>query len=291
MPEFSIIVPCYNGAKFLPAALESVLAQAGDADIEIIVVDDGSRDGSADVAAGYPGVTVLRQANAGVSVARNLGIERAAGRFLIFLDSDDALRPGMLAAARRAIAGDQGIDVLHGVADVVDADAREVLGEYGGRDLSGDAFHSLLRSNDGPPNTFVVRREAVVRAGAFDPRLRACEDWDLWLRIAANGARFALVPQLRAVYRVTPGSLSKNVEYMWRGGRIVMHRTRCLRPGCALCRQARAEGLAGLALSMRPLLRDIVKSPGGVAQAVRLLLRNPSLLGWQLYWQARRSFG
>ena len=291
MPEFSIVIPCYNGAKFLPMALDSVLSQEGGAEVEVIVVDDGSRDGSAEVAAGYPGVTVLRQANAGVSVARNLGIERASGRFLVFLDADDALRPGMLAAAQRAIAQEPDIDVFHGVADVVDADARQVIGEYGGRDLSDDAFHSLLRSNDGPPNTFVVRREAVVRAGAFDARLRACEDWDLWLLIAANGARFRLVPQLRAVYRVTPGSLSKNVEYMWRGGRIVMRRTRCLRPGCALCRKARAEGLAGLALSMRPLLRDIVKSPGGVARASKLLLRNPSLLGWQLYWQARRSFG
>ena len=88
----------------------------------------------------------------------------------------------MLAAAARGFADGDGIAVVHGYADVVDEGGETIIGESGGQDLSGDAFHSLLRSSFGPPVTFVVRREALMQVGFFDVSLRSCEDWDLWLR-------------------------------------------------------------------------------------------------------------
>jgi glycosyltransferase involved in cell wall biosynthesis len=291
MPEFSVVIPCYNQARFLPAAIESVLAQRTQADVEIIAVDDGSPDDSAEIASRYDGVTVIRQANAGLCGARNTGIAHASGRYLLFLDSDDFLRPGMLAEAARAFAEDEAIDVVHGLADVVDEGGQQVLGEFGGADLSADPFHRLLQCNIGPPNTFVVRREALQRVGVFDVSLRSCEDWDLWLRLAAAGARFRFAGQMRSAYRVVPGSMSKHVEPMWRNGRRVLRRSHCDEPGCPHCRAARSTGMGGLALSMRPLFRDLVKGPGGPAKASRILLRNPSLLGWQVYWQMRSSLG
>ncbi|MDM0043230.1 glycosyltransferase [Variovorax dokdonensis] len=291
MPEFSIIIPCYNQARFLPTALESALAQRADVDVEIIAVDDGSPDDSAEIASRYEGVTVIRQANAGLCGARNTGIAHASGTYLLFLDSDDALRPGMLAAAARAFEQDPSADVVHGLADVVDEEGKAVVGEFGGADLSVDPFHRLLRSNIGPPNTFVVRRETLQRVGVFDVSLRSCEDWDLWLRMAAAGARFRFASEMRSVYRVVAGSMSKNVEPMWRNGRRVLLRSHCLRPACPDCGHARSAGMGGLALSMRPLFRDLVRSPGGPKKALGILLRNPSLLGWQLYWQMRSSLG
>ena len=290
MPQFSVIVPCYKQAHLLPKAIESVLAQAEDVELELIVVDDGSPDDASEVAARYPGVIVIRQDNAGLCAARNRGILRSTGRYLLFLDSDDYLRPGMLAAAARAFAAEPEAAVVHGLAEVIDENDRQVLAEFGGSDLSGDAFHTLLRNNVGPPNTFVVRRDVLARVGLFDVSLRSCEDWDMWLRIAAAGGKFRLARDMRSVYRVVAGSMSKNVETMWRSGSDVVQKNSRLHPGCSTCRDTRRASLGGFAQGMRPLLRDVVRSPGGPRRAAGILLRNPRLMGWQLLWQLRRTF-
>lgn len=290
MPQFSVVIPCYKQAHLLPKAIESVLAQAQDVEVEVIVVDDGSPDGAAEVAARYPGVVVIRQANAGLCAARNRGILRSTGQYLLFLDSDDYLRPGMLAAAARAFASNAEVAVVHGLADVIDDKDERVIAEYGGRDLSSDAFHALLKYNIGPPNTFVVRRDVLAKAGLFDVTLRSCEDWDMWLRIAAVGGQFRLARDMRSVYRVVPGSMSKNVETMWRSGSAVVRKNGRLHPNCRTCRDTRKASLAGFALGMRPLLRDLVRSPGGVSKAAGILLRNPRLMAWQMFWQLRRTF-
>ena len=294
MPEFSVVIPCYKQAHLLPKAIESVLEQARDVDLELIVVDDGSPDDAAEVAGGYasryPGVTVIRQANAGLCAARNRGILRSTGRFLLFLDADDYLRPGMLAAAARAFADDSEVAVVHGFADVVDEGGEQVMAEFGGTDLGTDPFHTLLSYNIGPPNTFVVRREVLSQVGLFDVSLRSCEDWDLWLRIAAVGGRFHLARDMRSVYRMVPGSMSKNVETMWRSASTVVRNGARLHAGCGVCRTTRKASLAGFALGMRPLLRDLVHSPGGASRATGILLRNPRLMAWQAYWQIRRTF-
>src|SRR5262245_20604446 len=94
-PLVSVIIPCYNHAHYLGEAIESVLAQTVQ-DFEIIVVDDGSTDSTADVAARYPRVRYVRQNNQGLSAARNTGIKHGLGRFLVFLDADDLLLPGAL---------------------------------------------------------------------------------------------------------------------------------------------------------------------------------------------------
>ena len=282
MPEFSVIIPCYKQAHLLPKAIEAALAQARDVDLEVIVVDDGSPDNASEVASRYEGVIVIRQANAGLCAARNRGILRSSGRYLLFLDSDDFLRPGMLAAAARAFAQSPDLDVVHGYADVVDEGGDTVISEFGGRDLSVDALHTLLRSCIGPPNTFVIRREILSQVGLFDVSLRSCEDWDLWLRIAAGGGKFGLARDMRSVYRIVPGSMSRNVEVMWRAGSRVIGRNAPAHADCRACREARRAGFAGFSLTMRPLLRDVVRSPGGKLRAAGILLRNPVLLVRQL---------
>src|SRR5262245_39908172 len=93
MPNVSVVIPSYNSAAYLPAAIDSVLAQTA-RDLEVIVVDDGSTDDTPDVVARYgPPVRGIRQANAGVAAARNRGIAEARGRYIAFLDADDTWEP------------------------------------------------------------------------------------------------------------------------------------------------------------------------------------------------------
>src|SRR5829696_2931566 len=96
-PLVSVVVPCYNQARFLGEAIESVLAQSHPL-FEVVVVDDGSTDDTSEVAARYPGVRLVRQENRGLSGARNAGLARSRGEYVVFLDADDRLLPGALEA-------------------------------------------------------------------------------------------------------------------------------------------------------------------------------------------------
>jgi len=102
LPIVSVIIPCYNHGQFLGDAITSAQRQQGVA-CEIIVVDDGSTDDTGRVAAGFPGVRYVRQRNAGLSAARNTGLVAATGPYLVFLDADDRLLPGALAAGVSAL--------------------------------------------------------------------------------------------------------------------------------------------------------------------------------------------
>jgi hypothetical protein len=96
-----------------------------------------------------------------------------------------------------------------------------------------------------------------------DLALRSYEDWDLWLRVAAAGGKFWLAPDMRSAYRVVAGSMSKNVETMWRTGSTVLRKHARLHPGCGTCREARDGGLSWLSLFLRPSLRNLVRTLGG----------------------------
>jgi glycosyltransferase involved in cell wall biosynthesis len=106
--KISVVIPCHNAAKFVASAVRSVLEQTG-FDLEVIVVDDGSTDGSAEVVEqAFPSVVVLRQRNQGVAVARNTGIARATHDWLAFLDADDIWLPGKLSAQWKRLASEPG---------------------------------------------------------------------------------------------------------------------------------------------------------------------------------------
>lgn len=197
-PLVSIIMPCYNGEEFLAEAIGSVLGQTFQ-DFELIVVDDGSTDGSAGILAGYGDrVRVIRQANGGVSAARNVGIEAAHGEFIAFLDSDDYWEPEFLdemvkgmADARTAIAycGWQNVGVGEGK-PFVPPNYEEP-----------DKMDHLLRfASLWPIHAILIRRSLMPEGAPFNPEYPACEDYDLWLRIASFH-RIHLVPKVLAFYR------------------------------------------------------------------------------------------
>lgn len=197
-PVVSVVMPCYNGEAFLAAAVESVLGQTF-RDFELIVIDDGSTDRSADILAGYgERIRVIRQRNRGVSAARNAGIEAARGDFIAFLDSDDWWEPDFLDQMVKAMDDPRTAIAYCGWQNVGVGEGKP----YVPPDYEGpDKMHHLLRfASLWPIHAILIRRSLMPPGVPFNPAYPACEDYDLWLRIASFH-RIQLVPRVLAYYR------------------------------------------------------------------------------------------
>jgi len=182
MPFFSVIIPTYNRRERLRAAVDSVLAQTF-RDFELIVVDDGSTDGTEGLLEGYgSSLRALRQANRGVSAARNAGISIASSPHIALLDSDDLWLPGKLEMQAAYIRDHPGI-LIHQCEETWIRNGRRV--NPGRRHIKpeGMIFPQSLDLCLISPSSVVIRRDLLERTGLFDEALPACEDYDLWLRI------------------------------------------------------------------------------------------------------------
>lgn len=239
----SIIIPCYRQACFLPDAIDSVLQQTY-GPVEIIVVNDGSPDDTAVVAARYAGrIKYVEQPNGGVCTARNQGVQLATGEFLLFLDADDYLAGDMLEKMVECLKAQPQPDVIYGDCRLVDIDRRE-LSLCPAQPLPEDSFHALLERNLAPMHCVLMRRAAAIRAGLFDGRWGGFwEDRDLYLRLAWNGARFAMASGAVAMYRLYPTSRSNNMRRLVSGGRAVITENASRHPNCDRCRDAQRQGL------------------------------------------------
>ncbi len=183
--DVSVLIPTHNRAHTLGRALDSVLAQTLPA-AEIIVVDDGSADGTADLLARrYPAVRCLRQSNHGVSHARNRAIEAAGGEWLALLDSDDAWLPGKLARQGAALHDDPGKRLCHSD-EIWVRNGRRVNPGARHAKAGGWIFRDCLPLCAISPSSALIHRSVFDAVGSFDETLPACEDYDLWLRIAAR---------------------------------------------------------------------------------------------------------
>ena len=185
----SAIVPVYNGERYLGMAIESALAQT-EPPSEIIVVDDGSTDGSAAVAKGYgPPVHCLSAPHAGLSAALNHGISHARGAFLAFLDADDLWIAVKLARQLDALAADPGVDAVFGhVEQFVSADVEE---------SARPALPDAVRMAPGYlTGTLLIRSAAFHRVGPFDPRWQIGNFIDWYLRAQEAGLRSAMLPEV-----------------------------------------------------------------------------------------------
>jgi hypothetical protein len=185
--RIGVVTPAFNAATCLGAAIRSVLAQ-GHADWRMVVVDDGSADGTAAAAAEFsdPRLWLIRQANAGVSAARNRGVGTLAADAYLFLDADDRLAADALAMLAAALE-------RHSEAVAAVGSYRFIAGTGPAwrtrPPLGGDLLQALLLRNRFVNGGHVlVRAEAVLAAGGFDTGLRYGEDWEFWVRIALQGA-------------------------------------------------------------------------------------------------------
>jgi glycosyltransferase involved in cell wall biosynthesis len=186
----SVVIPTYNRAPFIAETIASVLAQTH-REVEIIVVDDGSTDNTAEVVARFgERVRYVWQQNSERSVTRNHGLELSRGEFVSFLDSDDCWLPEALDELAGALNAEPAAGLAAAGCAIVREDGQVLDLFYPGGGVEGilpDGFRELLRTNlIGSPSAVLLRRSALDKAGRFDEdrRLLGVEDWELWARIA-----------------------------------------------------------------------------------------------------------
>ena len=201
-PTVSIVIPAYNADRYLAEAIESVLAQVYP-DLELIVIDDGSTDGTASVLEEYAGrLRFERQANSGQAAALNRGWEMARGAILGYLSADDVLYPGAVTAAVAALGDDQPTVMVYPDFDLIGPDSL-VIRRVRAKERSLEQMLRRFECLPGPGAFF--RRTALERAGGWDPRLSQLPDLEFWLRLALVGP-FRRIPRRLAAFRVHPGS-------------------------------------------------------------------------------------
>ncbi len=213
-PRVSVVVPCYNAERFLPAALDSALGQEG-VPVEVLVADDGSTDGTPSVLARYADrVRVFRQDHRGPSAARNACLRVARGEYVALLDADDRFRPGKLARQTALLDADPALGLVSTGWLAVDAAGRP-LAQQGWSREAGDVRRRLLLGNLAHPVAVMFRRAQALDAGGFDETLQVNEDWDLFLRLALRGARWACVDEPLCEYRIHGGQSHRRVQLVY----------------------------------------------------------------------------
>jgi glycosyltransferase involved in cell wall biosynthesis len=208
--SISLIIPCYNARRWIEEAIRSACQPCAQ-QVEILVIDDGSDDGSAELVRGrFPQARVVTTPNRGVSAARNLGISLATGEFFVFLDADDVLAPGKLdrqVALQRAT----GADVVYGDWQKLcpDSEGHDQPAEVVHRALEGDAQIALFTGFWCPTGAYLFTRRIVERVGGFRPQLPVIQDARFALDCALHGGSFVHDAAIAVLYRVhTEGSVS-----------------------------------------------------------------------------------
>ncbi len=211
--RISVVIPCYNRRHTLARALDSVYAQTSAVD-EVILVDDGSADGSAElVARSYPRVNILRQPNRGVSAARNRGIAAAACDWIALLDSDDSWLPHKIAEIRAAHERHPEYVLYHSDEIWMRRGVR-VNPMKKHRKHGGFIFEQCLPLCAISPSAAVIKKSVLVELGGFDENLPACEDYDLWLRLCRRYPVHYLPAELIVKYGGHDDQLSRSYPMM-----------------------------------------------------------------------------
>jgi len=180
----SAVIPSHNRAHMLARALQSVLRQSRPPD-EILLVDDGSSDATADLVRGFPSVRYVYQDQGGVSSARNFGAREAQGDWIAFLDSDDEWLPEKLATQIAALETHPGMRICH-TEEIWVRHGRRVNAMRKHAKAGGRIFLRCLPLCVISPSSVLLERRLLEELGGFDESLPACEDYDLWLRVCAR---------------------------------------------------------------------------------------------------------
>ncbi len=209
-PRLSVVIPTYNRARYLAAAVESALAQECP-ELEILVVDDGSTDDTPAVMARFtdPRVRYLPQGKSGAPGTRNTGAAQARAEWLLWLDSDDTLLPGWVARLLRELTWGEAADVYYGNLVVTNEHGKPLrtlrYDDYAGKNAA--LLARLVYGNPLPLPGTLMRRSLLLAAGGFDPAFPRAHDYELWTRLAPR-ARFRHVNFLAATWRWHDGNLS-----------------------------------------------------------------------------------
>jgi glycosyltransferase involved in cell wall biosynthesis len=210
-PIISIIIPAYNASKTIQETIQSVLNQTF-LNFELIVIDDGSTDSTLDVISQIsdPRVTVFSYPNAGISTARNRGIEKASGDYITFLDADDLWASDKIETQFEALQKNPQAAVAYSWTTIIDK-SNNAVRQGSCYEKSGDVYSKILVKNflDSGSN-IMVRKEAIDKIGRFNPSLKHAADWEFYIRLAAE-FEFNCVPKFQVFYRVSENTSSCNV--------------------------------------------------------------------------------
>lgn len=217
MALVSIIIPAHNAEEYLKGAIHSLLRQTYPW-VEIIIVDDGSTDGTAAVVRGFGNqVRSLYQVNAGPSAARNAGLARARGKYVTFLDADDQFHPERIEILVRALEA-ASPNATFAVSDAWLWDGTRCLRRYNvSEGPAGERGLTRFLDDNRPYIGILARREALVGVGGFRQDLWLNEDLHLWLRLLADGNTYVHVPEPLYLYRVRHHSLSRKWQHQLEG--------------------------------------------------------------------------
>ncbi len=231
--NISVVIPSYNRLAMLREAVASVQAQTVKP-LEVLIVDDGSSDGTPEAVATFTGpvpVRCIRQANAGPSAARNRGIREAAGEWIAFLDSDDLWVPDKLAVQMSFLRDNPEVEFFFGnqgnlIGGRTDSEP-EILNRavYEELALAGPGqtrlFELLVRHNQVPTSSVMFRKACVERTGFMNERRRICEDLEFWLRFAMN-CRCGYLDRVLILKREHEGNLIADFMRLWRSHHELM---------------------------------------------------------------------
>ncbi len=210
-PFISVIIPCFNHAHYLPEVIDSILQQTY-LNYEIIVVDDGSKDNTREIANSYPLVKYVYQQNQGLAAARNTGIQHAAGNYIIFSDADDWLFPDALQHQIHAFEENNEAVAVAGAHDKVDTYG-QIIYEEENLPKHKNHYLDLLMGNFIGMHGAVMYKRSVFDEFQYDNTLKAAEDYDLYLRLTRNHP--IVVHQNKiAAYRMHSENMSKNIPLM-----------------------------------------------------------------------------
>jgi glycosyltransferase involved in cell wall biosynthesis len=213
----SAIIPTHNHARFVGRAVGSALGQSWPA-VEVIVVDDGSTDGTGQVLAAFEGrIVVIRQPNRGLSPARNAGARAASGDLLAFLDADDEWYPTKLERQVARFERNPGVGLVHCGVEEVDGQGRRLKTCLDGMDGWVSREMLLFRRGVilGGGSASVVSRRAFADVGGFDESLSTSADWDFYYRLARRW-EVDFVPEVLVRYRVHGSNMHMNIHAMER---------------------------------------------------------------------------
>lgn len=215
-PQVSVVVTCYNYGKFVAECLDSLQKQTF-SDFEVIIVDDGSTDNSAEQIHPYLQdcrFCYIEQSNGGQANAKNRGIKESTAEFIAFLDADDLWKKDKL-EKQIQLFNNPDVGVVYSRAQLIDAHGKPLEYNFNGKYLtprSGKVSQWLFLDNFIWFSSSIVRRECFKKFGKFDESLKMGIDWDLWLRIS-TGYDFDFVNEPLLAYRVGhSGQMSKNIE-------------------------------------------------------------------------------
>lgn len=279
--DVAVVIPAHNAAQFLPLTLQS-LQQQTQPPVEVVVVDDGSTDATAAVAAQH-GAKVVQQAQRGPAAARNRGVQATTAPLIAFLDADDWFAPAKLGRQVARLC-DLGAMAVCSDAWMVEGDS--VVRSKNERRVVPTVltFEKLLQENPVICSTMLLRRQAFDQAGPFDedPDLIATEDYDLWLRLARREP-IAYLAEPLAFYRVHPHSLSANTRFL-RGIDRIVDKMQALFGDESHFRNLMHRRRASVRLD---LAWDLLRDPGSRDEA-RQLIREAQALAFS--WKGLRMW-